>query len=269
MTAKDDPKQKRDNRLEELAQALQEAQLMLLKQSERLTSIDQDEDEDEDEDDSAREMADMRDKLAVITAERDQLQNQLLDLEQMQTETVALTDDSQIVPIQRAPLPTIDDLIDDPSFGSGEKVEISQIERLGGPSAEPPENDLDEMIAPTVIAPEEFANRPDPRGLNGDKQSIRFLIYTDADKPVRIPLQTGTMTIGRSDSANIRLDGQFVSRIHARVVTRPEDTVIEDAGSKNGFKVNSIAVKHHALQHGDVIDIGKRQFTFVDSVEES
>ena len=149
-----------------------------------------------------------------------------------------------------------------------EAPQINQVVRLGGPSAEQPETQLDDMISPTVIAPEEFANRLDPDASKGE-QLTRLLIYMVADKPVRVALQSGTMTIGRAESANIRLDGPFVSRIHARVITRPEDTVIEDAGSKNGFKVNSIAVDRHTLNHGDVIDIGQCRFTYVDAAQEN
>ncbi|NNC64498.1 MAG: FHA domain-containing protein [Gammaproteobacteria bacterium] len=262
MTSKDDGNDKRDSRLKELADALKEAQLMLLKQSQLLESVNK------DETDSAKELAQMREQVAVITAERDQLQDQLLALEHMQTETVALSDDAAIVPAQQAPLPTIDDLMTDLGALSEESVDNNQIGRLGGPSAEKPENQVADMISPSVIAPEEFANRPSP-GLQKNEQPSRLLIYVGSEQPVRIPLQIGTMTIGRANSANIRLDGSFVSRIHARIITRPEDTVIEDAGSKNGFKVNSRAVGRHTLCHGDVINIGQRRFTFVDKAQEN
>ena len=262
MTSKDDRNDNRDSRLEELAQALKEAQLMLLKQSELLEAVNK------GETDSSHELAVMREQVAVITAERDQLQDQLLALEKMQTETVALSEDAQIESKQQGPLPTIDDLMADLSTLSEDSVEgapqVNQVVRLGGPTAEKPETQVDDMISPTVIAPEEFANRPEP-GMNNGEQPTRLLVYMDSDKPVRVPLKNGTMTIGRADSANIQLDGQFVSRIHARIITRPDNTVIEDAGSKNGFKVNSIAVGRHTLAHGDVIDIGQCRFTFVDT----
>ncbi len=233
---------------------------MLLKQSELLDTVNN------DDSDSARQLAAMREQIAVITAERDQLQERLLALERMQTETVTLPDDAEIPSGQQGPLPTIEDLMADLDALSDESVNDNQIGRLGGPSAEKPETDVDDMIPPTVIAPEEFANRPHA-DLGEDEKPGRLLIYMDAEKPVRVPLQSGTMTIGRADSANIRLDGQFVSRIHARIVTRPDSTVIEDAGSKNGFKVNSVAVDRHTLRHGDVIDIGQCRFTFVNSAK--
>ena len=262
MTSKDDGNDKRDSRLDELADALKEAQLMLLKQSQLLEAVT------EDETDSSRELAQMREQVAVISAERDQLQDQLLALERMQTETVALPDDVEIGSDEQPPLPTIHDLMADLSAVSEDSVEDNQIGRLGGPSAEKPEIHAGDMISPTVIAPEEFANRPSP-GLQKNEQPSRLLIYAGSGQPVRIPLQIGTMTIGRANSANIRLDGSFVSRIHARIITRPEDTVIEDAGSKNGFKVNSKAVGRHTLCHGDVINIGQRRFTFVDKAQEN
>ena len=235
---------------------------MLLKQSELLDAMNN------DESDSAQQLAEMREQIAVISAERDQLQDRLLALERMQTETVTLPDEAEIPSGRQGPLPTIEELMADLDSLTEESVNDNQIGRLGGPSAEKPETQVDDMIPPTVIAPEEFANRPEP-ALDKDDKPARLLIYMNADKPVRVPLQNGTMTIGRADSATIRLDGQFVSRIHARIVTRPDSTVIEDAGSKNGFKVNSVAVDRHTLRHGDVIDIGQCQFTYVDTSKET
>ncbi|NIW25201.1 MAG: hypothetical protein GWN29_11875, partial [Gammaproteobacteria bacterium] len=73
----------------------------------------------------------MREQVAVITAERDQLQNQLLALESFQTETIALPDDVPLEPEDPAPLPTIDDLMTDLSALSEDSVEEkSQIGRL-------------------------------------------------------------------------------------------------------------------------------------------
>ena len=77
------------------------------------------------------------------------------------------------------------------------------------------------------------------------------------------------MTIGRSESANIHVDGPFISRIHARIICRAGETVIIDAGSTNGFKVNSVAVTKHELKHGDVITLGNQRFTFIELADES
>lgn len=263
MSAKDGNDTTRADRLEELALALKQAQLMLLEQSARLDSLDKSGDQSE------RELQDMRQQLSTVIAERDQLQKQLLALERLQTETIALPEDTdEDLPV-RTSLPTIEDLMadrPDPMLADGETS--GRLPRLNGPSAEAPETDWGEMISPEVIAPEVFdAQDPAPEATS-NKPTSRLLVSMDSEQPMKIPLHEGTMTIGRSESAHIRLDGEYVSRIHVRIICRAGDTVIEDAGSKNGFKINSVAVKRRNLSHGDVITIGKRRFTFVDTAQE-
>jgi hypothetical protein len=265
MSSKKDKDRTRADRLEELAHALKEAQLMLLEQSDRFEALTQ------NEGDSGRLLHEFQHKLAIVTAERDQLQKQLLALERMQTETIALPEDrDEELPI-RAKLPSIDDLMaerSDPMEATGRGSQ-NRLRRLNGPSAEEPvEAELGEMIAPEVIAPEEFGVAA-PAGNTTNKKTSKLLIGMDSERPFRIPLHEGTMTVGRSDSAHIKLDGEYVSRIHVRIICRGNETVIEDAGSKNGFKVNSIAVQSHTLNHGDVISIGKFRFTFVDTAQQS
>jgi pSer/pThr/pTyr-binding forkhead associated (FHA) protein len=76
------------------------------------------------------------------------------------------------------------------------------------------------------------------------------------------------ITIGRSTSADIQIDDDFISRIHARIVSDEYRTIVEDVDSKNGIKVNSRLIARHALQHGDVIGLGKLRFTFVETSAE-
>lgn len=75
-------------------------------------------------------------------------------------------------------------------------------------------------------------------------------------KETRFPLLGGEVTIGRSRRSNIRLRSKYISRIHARIKVEGESAIIEDAGSTNGFLVNSVETKHHALTHGDTLEIG-------------
>ncbi|HSG66496.1 MAG TPA: FHA domain-containing protein [Gammaproteobacteria bacterium] len=260
MSSKEAKDRARADRLEELALALKEAQLMLLEQSNRFETLTKNESE------SGRGLTELQQQLATVTAERDQLQKQLLALERMQTATVALPEDREEEPPVRRRLPSIDELmaarsaLTETTGGSSR----GRLRRLNGPLAEAPvEADWGEMIAPEVIAPEEFGAE-EAAGKTTNKRTSKLLIMMDSEPPTRIPLHEGTMTVGRSESAHIRLDGEYVSRIHARIVCRGGEAVVEDAGSKNGFKVNSIAVRRHMLSHGDVITIGKFRFTFVD-----
>jgi pSer/pThr/pTyr-binding forkhead associated (FHA) protein len=43
------------------------------------------------------------------------------------------------------------------------------------------------------------------------------------------------------------------------------DSVIEDAGSKNGTRVNGELVQRHVLKHGDLLRVGSVSFRYVDT----
>jgi pSer/pThr/pTyr-binding forkhead associated (FHA) protein len=73
------------------------------------------------------------------------------------------------------------------------------------------------------------------------------------------------MTIGRADSADIQINSDFISRVHARLVSTTFGVFIEDVDSKNGNKVNSKLAERQALQHGDVLGLGRLRFTFIDT----
>jgi hypothetical protein len=265
MKTKDQKTEKsRDERLEELAEALKEAQMMLLKQSELLEQCAGRYEEPE------HSLVEARQELALVTAERDKLQKQLLSLEKMQTETVALPEGHQIISDSQDKLPSIQELMAD-LYSSTEDSDEHEAprHRLNGPSADAPDADLGEMIAPEIIAPEVFDGDNEEGADREISQVDRLLVYMDSDRPVKVPLIDGTTTIGRSESAHIHIEGPYISRIHARIVCRPGQALILDAGSTNGIKVNAIDVKRQELKHGDVITLGSQRFTFVDLSQES
>lgn len=68
-------------------------------------------------------------------------------------------------------------------------------------------------------------------------------------------MSSDTVTIGRSEHADIRLPHPTVSRIHATVAHRDGQFVIEDAESNYGVTVNSKRVERHVLRHGDSVQI--------------
>ena len=71
------------------------------------------------------------------------------------------------------------------------------------------------------------------------------------------------LTIGRSRSADVRLDDLTVSREHARVSkTKSGDFVLEDLQSGNGTFVNGERIHSHTLNDGDVVTIGNNAFQF-------
>jgi ABC-type multidrug transport system ATPase subunit/pSer/pThr/pTyr-binding forkhead associated (FHA) protein len=72
-------------------------------------------------------------------------------------------------------------------------------------------------------------------------------------------------TIGRDAQNDVTLDHPAISRLHARIVRRDTQFVIEDAGSNSGTFVNGVRVgrgEWRALQPGDTIRVGPIKFVF-------
>ena len=251
------------------------AEARLADQSARLTALGSGREE------SMRLLSETRTELGRVIAERDELQKKLIAVEGMQTETVAFTEEEQEEAAEatgsKETLPTIDELManlndmiaQDPRRGT----------RLSDQGTEEPEAAWQEMLAPEVIVPEEFGGKDESKGRHERRRENRrreieapsqaaaathLLVFLDAPHPIKYPLFKDVMTIGRSENADIQIDGHFISRIHARIVRATEKITVEDAGSKNGISVNSESVRRHELKHGDVIGIGKLRFTFVE-----
>lgn len=75
-------------------------------------------------------------------------------------------------------------------------------------------------------------------------------------------------TVGRLPDNDVRIDNATVSGHHSLIINILNDSFLEDLNSTNGTYVNGKLIKKHALQHGDVITIGRHQLRFVDSTAE-
>jgi len=85
-------------------------------------------------------------------------------------------------------------------------------------------------------------------------------------------LAPGEHVLGRSTEADIRLDDEGVSRLHAKMRRRSDGTVeVSDLDSTNGTYVNGAQTRHFTLSDGDRIQIGSvtiLKFSYQDSLEE-
>lgn len=85
---------------------------------------------------------------------------------------------------------------------------------------------------------------------------------------VPIPLERDVVTIGRALEADVRLNDNRTSRLHARIQRHRDpltnETIhrIADLGSTNGTLVNGENVTEVALHDGDKIEIGDHLFRF-------
>ena len=71
------------------------------------------------------------------------------------------------------------------------------------------------------------------------------------------PLAQGPVTFGRGASANLRIDDEFVSRLHCEVFLRNGSAVIRDLNSHNGTFVNGNRTEESVLATGDKLQLGK------------
>ncbi|HHQ15177.1 MAG TPA: FHA domain-containing protein [Chromatiales bacterium] len=100
------------------------------------------------------------------------------------------------------------------------------------------------------------------------RQVTRLMIAIDQDRAVKYPLYKQEMTIGRAPDSDIQVQRQYISRHHARLLNDEHHTFIEDLGSRNGVCVNALRIRQRQrLKNGDLVDIGKSQFQFVDLME--
>jgi uncharacterized coiled-coil protein SlyX len=244
--------------VEGLAQALAEAQAVIADQKARLKTLGSGREE------GMRALAAARAELDRVSRERDQLREQLNRVEGMQTSTIALPEEDEpaFSPAASATLPSIDELMAD----------LSSIRESRGGSAghlhlkaAAPEDELSvEMLAPALVFPEEYGGAASS---SADKAAptTRVLVLLDGEQPIKYPLYKNEMTIGRIDTADIKIDSHFISRMHARIVATAKSISIEDIESKNGIKVNGKLAKRHPLQHGDLVSLGGLRFRFLDT----
>lgn len=82
--------------------------------------------------------------------------------------------------------------------------------------------------------------------------------YLDTD----YELPDGDTFLGRADDNDIVLSGDLVSRRHARFVRSRDGLTVEDAGSRNGTKVNNTKIEARTrLQVGDIVGIGENRIS--------
>jgi hypothetical protein len=115
--------------------------------------------------------------------------------------------------------------------------------------------------------------RPSARSaewLDEVRQSVddpgKYLAMFADGRTTVIELADGWSRIGRSRSADIRLDDPTVSRRHAVIVRTPEGELrVLDDRSMNGILVNGEQVDWSPLTDGDELQIGRYTLTVIGS----
>lgn len=94
--------------------------------------------------------------------------------------------------------------------------------------------------------------------------SARLLINGNMD----YPLNADMTSVGRMLDNDIVVDDPFTSRYHAQIRRRGDETLLFDAGSSRGTRVNGVQVREYRLRNGDVIEIGKTRLIYLEERED-
>lgn len=89
------------------------------------------------------------------------------------------------------------------------------------------------------------------------------------DKGRPLEVRSDRITLGRSESADVIVKSEGVSRMHAVIAKNEGAWFIQDNNSKNGVLVNGKNVREAWLNDGDVIQIGSSVFRWRDPGAES
>jgi pSer/pThr/pTyr-binding forkhead associated (FHA) protein len=82
-----------------------------------------------------------------------------------------------------------------------------------------------------------------------------------------IPIAKSSITIGRVDKNDIKIENLAVSRQHAQILQDGDRYIMEDLNSLNGTFVNEKRVMKCILRNGDEILVGKHTLVFIDEEE--
>ncbi len=86
--------------------------------------------------------------------------------------------------------------------------------------------------------------------------------------PKRVPLERSPVKLGRDADAEVILNGESVSRRHARLELRSERWWIIDEGSKNGTLVNDQQVTAaQILNNGDLLKVGPNILKYLSGAD--
>lgn len=99
-----------------------------------------------------------------------------------------------------------------------------------------------------VVAPPAEANPP--------YEELCLVILAGPSRGKVLPLEQSPVTLGRSNEADLVLDGRGLSRVHARITIRPEGLEVVDLASTNGIFVNGERVPRAILRAGDQLALG-------------
>jgi two-component system, cell cycle response regulator len=90
-----------------------------------------------------------------------------------------------------------------------------------------------------------------------------LVVFYGANIGKRYFLEHAEQILGRSDSVNIQVEQDSVSRQHAKAVSKDGRWILMDLGSTNGTFVNDEQITQTELRDGDMVRVGQTIFKYL------
>ena len=87
-----------------------------------------------------------------------------------------------------------------------------------------------------------------------------LLVPASTELATPVHLNKYPVLLGRSESADIRLDDRWLSRNHCEIDITDGELIIRDLGSKHGTYVNESQIDETTIESGDELRIGITRF---------
>ena len=98
--------------------------------------------------------------------------------------------------------------------------------------------------------------------------SLAIVGGVPAKAPLRLEATDRRYVAGRGETCDLQLVSEEISREHAEIVRLWDGVVVQDLGSKNGVRVNDVAVGgRRRLRDGDLIQIGPATLRLSDPAD--
>jgi two-component system cell cycle response regulator len=111
----------------------------------------------------------------------------------------------------------------------------------------------------------------DSRPIARDRPCI--VVLSGSRVGVMFRIDRAEQVVGRGQKADLAIEDDGISRVHARLRREGNSVTIEDAGSRNGTFVNNVRLEGPVeLRDGDKIGLGRAtilRFTFHDALDDS
>jgi type II secretory pathway predicted ATPase ExeA/pSer/pThr/pTyr-binding forkhead associated (FHA) protein len=119
---------------------------------------------------------------------------------------------------------------------------------------------VDDTCAQDEVTDDTAADRPAPGASKATAPfPPRLVITRDGDTMGEYTFNQRKVLIGRSGFADVVIDDNFVSKLHAVMLLYSDALVLFDLSSANGTTVNSVRVKSTILKENDIISLGNHR----------